>query len=391
MIVNIENLRHCQEKGIKVVLFCAGRHGIGIYQIFKLCGIHVDFFSDMNPEKWNTEILDQCVCISPNELKKLDNALVFICIWMNRYEEVQHSLLEFGITNIKKLGDVMDDLLINHRDLFEKTIRYAQTDLEPSVLFYQLNPNQTAIQHTWQLPEDIQSRQNKIAVYTAIFGNYDALHEPEFYSEDIDYYLVSDEPPKETSGFIWVNAKKWVPSELTSPVMRNRYVKMHPHVLFPEYRYAVYMDGTITVKNDFHFFVSKKSKIGISPLAHPHVDCLFHEAFYQCQTDRISVDDVCPQMQRYLNEGMPIHFGLPEMRVFGVDLQNPIAGFILDEWWDELQRGAWRDQFSFMYVLWKHGYCIRDIAVFPWFHQLQDFFLLNQHYENNKLIKNSRL
>ena len=383
-----DDLRRWTAEGKKIVLFCAGKHGVQIYKILQFCGIPVYAFSDMNPEKWNQNIVDQCRCLPPKDAAKLDDCLYFICIYMDRYREVLREVHNYGIQNIGSLNALFDDLLSEHLNLFLSLMSFASESLDDSILFYHEKPNREAVRRTAERRDEPSVWKEHVAVYTAIFGDYDVLHEPEYHSESVDYFLVSDICPPSCSAFTWIDAKSVVPANLKSPVLRNRYVKMHPHVLFQEYRHAVYMDGTITVKGDFRYFVSKPSKIGISPLSHPYADCLFYEAFKQCQFHRVSVEDTGAQIEHYRREGMPIHYGLPEMRVFGVDLQNPVAIEILDAWWEEFQRWALRDQFSFMYVLWDNNYSIQDISVFPWFYKLKKYFQLNLHNQDSFMVKN---
>ena len=56
-------------------------------------------------------------------------------------------------------------------------------------------------------------------------------------------------------------------------------------------------------------------------------------------------------------------FGMVEATIIIVDLNNPIAKKIMDDWWYELLRShSGRDQLSFPYVLWKNGYHISDVG-----------------------------
>lgn len=40
----IEEIKRRQKDGKKIIIFCAGLHGILFYNVLKVCGIAVDFF-----------------------------------------------------------------------------------------------------------------------------------------------------------------------------------------------------------------------------------------------------------------------------------------------------------------------------------------------------------
>lgn len=361
MKVDIKTVRAWRENGNAVVLYCAGTHGRRLYHILKQCGIQADFFADQNPEKWGKAIEEDCLCLSPAALAAREDCLVFICAGMQHYEEIAASLRERGIGRLAEINDIMDDLIRNDPARYLNLLR-SYDGMTDANLFYALSANRAAVLDslTHAVPRPVPRR---TAVYTSIFGDYDGLNEPLVQPPDMDYYFVSDVPPGPGSAFRWIDARRIIPREIVSPVKRNRYVKMHPRLLFPGYDQAVYLDGKVRVTGDLHPFVCRESRLGLSVFANAVEDCVYYEALLQAGAERVSKEDACRQMGRYLDEGMPLHYGLTEMSVLSVDLRNPLGLRLLENWWDEFDRSAQRDQFSFMYVLWKNGFGMRDLAL----------------------------
>ena len=210
--------------------------------------------------------------------------------------------------------------------------------------------------------ESALSPNEKIAVYTSVFGDYDQVREPQYFADNIDYYFVSDKRPESLRGYQWVDAREYLPKGVNDAVMQNRFVKMHPHVLFPQYKYSVYIDGSVEIINDISMFV-QKSKIGISVFLHPLRDDIYMEALAVVNYRRANKEQVACQMRTYREENMPTELGLPEMRVFAREHNNLYCINIMEAWWDEFQTKSKRDQLSFMYAVWKNGFTLSDMFV----------------------------
>ena len=94
-------------------------------------------------------------------------------------------------------------------------------------------------------------RDEKIVVYTALYGNYDRLWEPLFHPDNIDYAILTDQPVPENSSWHRCENGQLLPPEIRKdPVLCNRWCKMHPHLLFPEYACSIYVDANIRILSD---------------------------------------------------------------------------------------------------------------------------------------------
>jgi len=60
----------------------------------------------------------------------------------------------------------------------------------------------------------------------------------------------------------------------------NRYIKTHPHLLFPEYETSIYIDGSIKIIGDIDKFIQtcELNNYNIVIPKHPDRICLYKEA-----------------------------------------------------------------------------------------------------------------
>jgi len=298
--VTLKKLKAWQGEGKKVAIFGAGCFGKYAADILARCGVIADCFVDNNPDKWGHGIYRDIICLEPQVLAHKDEYITFICINLERYDEIEKSARNSGIIYIASFGDVIDDIIINRTEVYMELI-HEFANLPYAEFFYTRNPNRWA-------EESCQRNRivaDKIAVYTGIFGDYDNVYTPKRCPKNIDYYFISDECPNGINPFCWIDAKKIIPDNIKSPIKRNRYIKMHPHRFFPQYKYSIYIDGNFEILEDISSFIHINNS-GISVFMHPRRECIFYEGITIVNFRRVVVDDVCKQMGRYLQEGMPL-------------------------------------------------------------------------------------
>lgn len=383
MHVNITFLRNWKKDGKKIALYCAGTHGKLIAGILRKLDIEPDFFLDNSQKKWDT-VIEGLPCYEPAKFSDREDVLVFVCIEMQFYSEVTGSVKQKGFSQIADITDVFDDLILHYREEYLKLIEKFATVEEEAGIFYCLSPNEQAVLCD-TVKEPVRER---IAVYTGIFGNYDEICRPQIHPSNIDYYFISDERPEQIQPFQWINAKEVIPSDIVSPIKRNRYIKMHAHELFPQYQYSVYIDGNITLTADISDFVHH-NRSGISAFMLPWRDCVYYEALAVVNDKRAAAGDVCRQVKRYLKEGMPLHYGLPEMPVIAMEHTKRECIQVMETWWQEFVSGAQRDQLSFMYAMWKNGLCLSDMTSLGGDVRQSSYLYKTKHPSKSKQVVNT--
>ena len=211
----------------------------------------------------------------------------------------------------------------------------------------------------------------KIAVYTCIFGAYDSVKKINCKSRFCDYWIITDRQIDPASG--WKIFHVDFPEDIkdASPTIKNRYCKMHPHILFPNYPYSIYMDGSIQIDADIFPLLGRLGAHFIGMYDHYRRDCIYEEAKTVIRTKKAPEDIVTLQMQKYHDEGFPEHFGLTEGCIIVRRHNDPVCIRIMEEWWSILLQYAKRDQLGLMYVLWKNGFTRDDIATLGYHYEYE--------------------
>jgi len=355
----LTRLKAQKKNGRKIIIYCAGLHGILFYHVMKVCGMCIDFFADSDSRKWGRTIAEDVICISPEELKGYD-CVGFICVGKIHYQEIYEFVSKEKLFEIIEISRIIDELICDNRKLFFEVLR-SHAKQQSADIFYDLYPNKKSME-THAEKMDIEHTSKKTAVYTAVFGGYDSLCFPEYTDQKMDYFYVSDTKPSELPQYYhWIDARKIIPEYISSPVKRNRYIKMHPHLFLQDYSFSVYIDGNVIIKDDISDFF-RRSRTGIAVFMHPMRECIYYEALSIVNFKRVNVDDVCRQMNRYFEEGMPHRYGLAEMPVIVREHMRKECVDVMETWWQEFESESQRDQLSFMYALWKNNFSLDDLA-----------------------------
>lgn len=188
--------------------------------------------------------------------------------------------------------------------------------------------------------------------FTAVFGDTDDLKEPLKYSLGWDMVCYTDNPN--------LTSTAW-DIELVSPgdpKKLSRYVKIKNH--FPDYDLSCYIDATFEIKRPLDPFALSKTE-GIWLNRHPQRNCVYEEAQIVIDKTLDSKETIVKQIEKYRAEGLPEQNGLYRC---GIMVRNPKDTKITemcDLWWDEVEKGSYRDQISFPYACYKTGVVPNEI------------------------------
>ena len=207
--------------------------------------------------------------------------------------------------------------------------------------------------------------EDRLAVYTCVFGGYDDVEEPFIRGKYCDYYIVSDREISKKSKWKKIEPKQYPDGfDMWHPAIKNRYLKMHPDVLFPDYKYSVYIDGNYRPITDLYpFLIQMKEKNAIIGLFdHPIWDCVYDMTDVLINIDLVNKENAKAQISRYLLDGFPKHWGLFECGFIIREHHNIKCKQIMNCWWNEYLNGEKRDQMCFSYALWKSGMKFLDVC-----------------------------
>ena len=197
----------------------------------------------------------------------------------------------------------------------------------------------------------------KIAVYTAVSGGYDTLKLPLLKYKNCDFFVFTDAPIESTDSY------KIMPMPFLDEdtVRRCRYIKTHPHVLLPDYDYAIWLDMNISIvgdlSQDINDFINSKFDVGF--VHHPYRNNIYDEANACINGKRDNKVIVGEQIAVYKAENFQC-YDLIESNYMVLNLRSEKVKSLLDKWWIEIFKFSRRDQLSLNYVLSKLN--------MPWFH-----------------------
>lgn len=195
------------------------------------------------------------------------------------------------------------------------------------------------------------TKSNKIVIYTAIFGNYDILHEPEIVTPNVDYVCFTDNMKfkSKTWNVIHSNIDK------KTNAAKNRYYKLlAPFKELSHYDKSLYVDGNIIIKKDLTEFFRKYNNIDFGNFKHPLRNCIFTEIEACIREDKGDKVGLFKQGIYYTENKMPHEYGLSDNKILLRDNRNPKVKELMIQWWEQVEKFSGRDQVSLAYVLYKN-------------------------------------
>ena len=219
------------------------------------------------------------------------------------------------------------------------------------------------------LSDTQDSRHGRRAIYTVITGSYDVLIEHAYRHPGFDYYCYTDVPEL----LAYEKLGTWTIRPLIfnglSASRNQRFHKLMPHLLFPDYEYSLYLDGNIDVLTPYLFVevdsaISRGVKMAIPK--HPDRNCIYVEG----EACKVALKDDPETIDIHLNElrrlGYPPGNGLTENNVILRKHGDQDVINIMNEWWEWIVHFSKRDQLSLMFVCWKNSFTVEfllDAAV----------------------------
>jgi GT2 family glycosyltransferase len=246
---------------------------------------------------------------------------------------------------------------------------------------------QVLLGNRWQVRDDIGDRiaayraaapgeQRRIVFYTAIYSEYDTLLLPERIDPDVDYVCFTDRPRNDYG--VW--QMRTAPFFHPDPTRIARWVKTHPHELFPAHDVAVWLDANIVLKGDMHWYIDMVRRDGahLGLVSHPHRGCFYDEAMACKQLRKDSGKVIDAQVEYYRIHGLPLNQPLFETGFMVVPLKNKVTAAALHAWWQQIERFSRRDQLGFAWVTYRfpnlqiarllpQGASVRDHEDFSYF------------------------
>lgn len=192
----------------------------------------------------------------------------------------------------------------------------------------------------------------KWVIYTALFGDYDQIVDPEQAWEEFDFICFTDQERLRSNVWQFVLVR----NEEGSPVLANRKYKMLPHLYLSQYEISLYLDVNIKpLKNPRQMIEVELADRDFYLPKHSLRDCLYEEAKECIIFEKSSFKHTMSQLLKYKEEGFPRNYGLSENGIMFRRHHNPLIKSLMEQWWVEFGQGSKRDQLSLPYIFWKNG------------------------------------
>jgi hypothetical protein len=193
-----------------------------------------------------------------------------------------------------------------------------------------------------------------------MFGDYDDLFVPSLEQAEIcDFVIFTDQhdvPPPWRRG----------PVSYSTPnrVKRNRFYKLLPHRLFPNYEWSLYLDSNVDLRMDPLELLDRHSHHGWDFLVfrHPGRASILEELAACIELRKDNAELMVRQVAGYLEDGFRHAFALTQNNIMLRRHNDPALMALGEAWWAEVQSKSQRDQLSLSYVVEKTAY--KGIALF---------------------------
>lgn len=182
-------------------------------------------------------------------------------------------------------------------------------------------------------------------VYTAIFGPYDTLHEPApDFPSNIDLVCFTDQP---------LQSDRWDVRRLpswTDPVAGAKYHKMHPHKIFPDRAYTLWIDGNMTPRAACAKLPELSLDADLIVYEHPHCPGWHIEGLRCVSRGKCDPEAMHRQMEHYASEDLSPVGGLYNGG-FLFRWRNGATRRFNECWWEQCSKYTMRDQVSMPYAI----------------------------------------
>mgnify|MGYP007101844054 CR=1 FL=1 len=198
---------------------------------------------------------------------------------------------------------------------------------------------------------------NRYVIYTVLTGAYEDILQPLLIDNRFDYVLFSNDFKEKEIG-VWQIRPIPPVVDINDNKRLSRYPKSHPKTMLSEYAASLYIDANIQIADKWVY----DRIIALVDLGVEHAgikllltgrDDIYRHAYDMCAMRTEHDMNAIRQCHALYKLGFPEHFGLNENNVI-FRLHTELMKKVDEEWWWWITNYSYRDQFSYMYCLWKH-------------------------------------
>ena len=201
-------------------------------------------------------------------------------------------------------------------------------------------------------------------VYTVAIKGYDMPTLHAYIAPEWDYVCFTSDEALLSLGYYGVWQLRPLVRDEVSDALSNRWHKLHPHILFPQYEISIYIDSKVDVKTAFLFEeIEKRASSRLLIPIHAECSCIYKE-IRRCLKEGKETKENAAKVRRLLKEaGFPKNYGLTENSIVYRRHNDGAVISLMDEWWGILSKVSHRDQLSLSFLLWKRGIAVSNVAL----------------------------
>ena len=204
----------------------------------------------------------------------------------------------------------------------------------------------------------------QLTIYTCVTGKI---------RDELDVMLSSRPEPQDGVEYVYItdrlkpqifrHPKGTVAWRIISPLWKHktsgrrtaRYHKANSHLVFPESRTTLWLDGAFQLNSEVRpldLINRYLEQHHLTCFRHPERNCIYQELDACIRLKKDDPDVMRRQIARYKFEGYPPYNGLVETGCL-FRRNSPEIRKFNELWWREIEQGSLRDQLSFNYLTWK--------------------------------------
>ena len=204
-------------------------------------------------------------------------------------------------------------------------------------------------------------KKKKYVVYTALIDDYDELKTPtKVDTENFDYICFTN-----TKSLLSKNIYPWKIIDI-QPILNNlnvdthakwaRYFKTHPHYFFENYEKSLWVDGNVNIIGNLMDFFKKLQNSYIFISDHPLRNNIYEEIKACGELKKESQENLNKVYAFLTKENFPTeNTKLVQSGIILRNHHNEKCNFLMDKWWEMINKLSKRDQLSFNYIFWKYN------------------------------------
>lgn len=189
-----------------------------------------------------------------------------------------------------------------------------------------------------------------VGIYSTIFGGYDTIKgQPDF---GVPMRMYTDDPSlRHPQWDVRVGALRD-----DHPRMAAKYWKLHPHVVFPKHEISIFIDGSMTLTDDFvEQALDRLADADVLLFRHGVRSCIVDEMVASEPMGKYAGQPVREQVRSYTEAGHPLKWGLWASGCI-VRRHHRERTRLFDKlWWEECSRWSSQDQLSLPVALRRSG------------------------------------